>query len=354
MSLVGAVVMAAGAGRRMGYRPKSLLRRDGVPLVERVLRTLLDNGVAPVVVVLGHHATAIEPVLRTVQGTLPDPRALQWALNPAPDEGQGSSLRTGLAALPPDLDAVLVALADQPLLAQADVAAVLAAWAAHPPGIDLLVPDEAQAVVQEIEALGRRAVALPLDVTQSQSFAEFADTLKRTLQTTWQRAQFDALVNNAGAGVHAPFAQTTEAQFDEMVAMHLKGPFFLTQVLLPLMADGGRILNVSSGLARFAMPGYAAYAAVKGAVEVLTRYQAKELGARRIAVNVIAPGAIETEFGGGAVRDNKDLNASIAAQTALGRVGLPDDIGGAVAALLQPGNGWMTGQRVEVSGGMFL
>lgn len=140
MSLVGAVVMAAGAGRRMGYRPKSLLRRDGVPLVERVLRTLLDNGVAPVVVVLGHHATAIEPVLRTVQGTLPDPRALQWALNPAPDEGQGSSLRTGLAALPPDLDAVLVALADQPLLAQADVAAVLAAWAAHPPGIDLLVP----------------------------------------------------------------------------------------------------------------------------------------------------------------------------------------------------------------------
>ena len=214
--------------------------------------------------------------------------------------------------------------------------------------------DEAQAVVQEIEALGRRAVALPLDVTQSQSFAEFADTLKRTLQTTWQRAQFDALVNNAGAGVHAPFTQTTEAQFDEMVAMHLKGPFFLTQVLLPLMADGGRILNVSSGLARFAMPGYAAYAAVKGAVEVLTRYQAKELGARRIAVNVIAPGAIETEFGGGAVRDNKDLNASIAAQTALGRVGLPDDIGGAVAALLQPGNGWMTGQRVEVSGGMFL
>lgn len=213
---------------------------------------------------------------------------------------------------------------------------------------------EAQAVVKEIEALGRRAVALPLDVTQSKGFADFAATLKSTLQAGWQRGQFDCLVNNAGAGVHVPFAQTTEAQFDEMVAMHLKGPFFLTQVLLPLIADGGRILNVSSGLARFALPGYAAYAAAKGAVEVLTRYQAKELGARRISVNVIAPGAIETDFGGGAVRDNKALNAGIAAQTALGRVGQPDDIGGAVAALLQPGNGWMTGQRVEVSGGMLL
>ena len=213
---------------------------------------------------------------------------------------------------------------------------------------------EAQAVVQDIEALGRRAVALPLDVSQSKSFADFAAALKQALATTWQRERFDYLVNNAGIGVNAPFAQTTEAQFDELVAVHLKGPFFLTQVLLPLIADGGRILNVSSGLARFALPGYGAYAAMKGGIEVLTRYLAKELGPRGIAVNVIAPGAIETDFGGGAVRDNKDLNAAIAAQTALGRVGLPDDIGGAIAALLQPGNGWMTGQRVEVSGGMFL
>ncbi|MBN8749233.1 3-oxoacyl-[acyl-carrier-protein] reductase FabG [Xylophilus ampelinus] len=213
---------------------------------------------------------------------------------------------------------------------------------------------EAQAVVQDIEALGRRAVALPLDVSQSKSFADFAAALKQALATTWQRERFDYLVNNAGIGVNAPFAQTTEAQFDELVAVHLKGPFFLTQVLLPLIADGGRILNVSSGLARFALPGYGAYAAMKGGIEVLTRYLAKELGPRGIAVNVVAPGAIETDFGGGAVRDNKDLNAAIASQTALGRVGLPDDIGGAIAALLQPGNGWMTGQRVEVSGGMFL
>lgn len=212
----------------------------------------------------------------------------------------------------------------------------------------------AQAVVQEIEALGRRAVALPLDVSQSSTFADFATALKQALATTWQRERFDYLLNNAGIGIHAPFAQTTEAQFDELVAVHLKGPFFLTQQLLPLIADGGRILNVSSGLARFALPGYGAYAAMKGGIEVLTRYLAKELGPRGIAVNVIAPGAIETDFGGGAVRDNKDLNAAIASQTALGRVGLPDDIGGAIAALLQPGNGWMTGQRVEVSGGMFL
>ncbi len=226
-------------------------------------------------------------------------------------------------------------------------------------GVDIVLTyrssaGEAQAVVQEIEALGRRAVALPLDVSQSKSFGDFAAALKQALATTWQRERFDYLVNNAGIGVNAPIAQTTEAQFDELVAVHLKGPFFLTQVLLPLLADGGRILNVSSGLARFALPGYGAYAAMKGGIEVLTRYLAKELGARGIAVNVIAPGAIETDFGGGAVRDNKDLNAAIAAQTALGRVGLPDDIGGAIAALLQPGNGWMTGQRVEVSGGMFL
>lgn len=214
--------------------------------------------------------------------------------------------------------------------------------------------DEAQQVVADVEALGRRAVALPLDVSQSASFDAFAAQVKQALAATWQRERFDHLVNNAGIGVHASVAETTEAQFDTLVAIHLKGPFFLTQKLLPLIADGGRIVNVSSGLARFALPGYAAYATMKGGIEVLTRYLAKELGPRGIAVNTLAPGAIETDFGGGAVRDNAQLNAMIASQTAMGRVGLPDDIGGAIALLLQPGNRWMTGQRLEVSGGMLL
>ena len=213
---------------------------------------------------------------------------------------------------------------------------------------------EAQAVVAEIEALGRRAVALPLDVGASATFADFAGQVRDVLARHWQREHFDFLVNNAGSGAYASFMETTEEHFDQMVDIHLKGTFFLTQKLLPLMNDGGRILNVSSGLARFALPGYAAYAAMKGGVEVLTRYLAKELGARGIAVNVVAPGAIETDFGGGAVRDDAQLNGFIAGQTALGRVGLPDDIGGVVAALLQPGTGWVNAQRIEASGGMFV
>jgi NAD(P)-dependent dehydrogenase (short-subunit alcohol dehydrogenase family) len=214
--------------------------------------------------------------------------------------------------------------------------------------------DEAARVVAQIEALGRKALALPLDAGNSASFAGFADQLATGLAQHFGRTQFDWLVNNAGVGGHMAFAETTEAQFDELAAVHLKGVFFLTQRLLPLIADGGRILNVSSGLARFTFPGYAAYAAMKGGVEVLTRYLAKELAPRRITVNVIAPGAIETDFGQGAVRDNAQLNAAIAAQTTLGRVGLPDDIGAAIAMLLSPGSGWITGQRVEVSGGMLL
>ncbi|WP_374403244.1 SDR family NAD(P)-dependent oxidoreductase [Niveibacterium sp.] len=213
---------------------------------------------------------------------------------------------------------------------------------------------EADAVVAEIEALGGRAVALPLDVADSASFAAFAAEVRRQLQTRWQRERFDYLFNNAGAGAHAVFADTSEAQFDQMMAIHLKGVFFLTQALLPLIADGGRILNVSSGLARFALPGYAAYAAMKGAVEVLTRYLAKELGPRGIAVNVLAPGAIETDFGGGAVRDNAQLNAFVASQTALGRVGQADDIGDLVAALFSDDARWVNAQRIEASGGMFL
>ncbi len=210
---------------------------------------------------------------------------------------------------------------------------------------------EADAVVAAIAAQGRRAVALPLDVSTTAGFAGFAAEVGRQL-AGWGRERFDFLVNNAGVGVFAPFAETTEQQFDDMVAVHLKGTFFLTQTLLPLIADGGRIVNVSSGLARFSYPGYAAYAVMKGGVEVLTRYLAAELGPRRISVNTIAPGAIETDFGGGAVRDNVELNARIAQSTPLGRVGLPEDIGDAVAALLSDGGRWINGQRIEVAGGI--
>jgi len=209
-------------------------------------------------------------------------------------------------------------------------------------------------VVREIESYGVKATALVLNVGDSSSFEAFASEVQKQLQQVWQRENFDYLINNAGIGINVPFAQTSEAQFDELMNIHLKGPFFLTQRLLPLLKDGGRILNVSSGLARFALPGYAAYAAMKGGMEVLTRYQAKELGARGIAVNIIAPGAIETDFGGGQVRDNAQMNQFVASQTALGRVGLPDDIGNAIAALLSEELGWMTAQRVEISGGMFL
>ena len=219
---------------------------------------------------------------------------------------------------------------------------------------DLSNAEQAQSVVAQIEALGRRAVALRLDVADSKSFAAFADDLTTALAQGWQRERFDHLVNNAGTGARAAFDATTEAQFDTMVNVHLKGSFFLTQKLLPLINDGGRIVNISSGLTRFSLPGYAAYAAMKGGVEVLTRYLAKELGSRRITVNTIAPGAIETDFGGGAVRDNAQLNAFVASQTALGRAGLPDDIGAAIAALLGSGNGWVNAQRIEASGGMFI
>ena len=209
-------------------------------------------------------------------------------------------------------------------------------------------------VVAEIEQKGVKAAALALNVGDISSFDAFASEVAQVLAQKWGRTTFDYLLNNAGIGLNVPFAETSEAQFDELMNIQFKGPFFLTQRLLPLLQDGGRILNVSSGLARFALPGYAAYAAMKGAMEVLTRYQAKELGGRGISVNIIAPGALETAFGGGVVRDNAEVNRHIAAQTALGRVGLPDDIGDAIAALLSDELAWMNAQRVEVSGGMFL
>lgn len=213
---------------------------------------------------------------------------------------------------------------------------------------------DAQQVVREMELKGVKVAALQFNAADSASFEGFVRRVKETLKEVWGRDSFDYLLNNAGIGINTPFEQTTEQQFDELVNIHLKGPFFLTQRLLPLIKDGGRILNVSSGLARFALPGYSAYAAMKGAMEVLTRYQAKELGARGISVNIIAPGAIETDFGGGVVRDNTQINQHIASQTALGRVGLPDDIGNAMAALLSDDLAWMNAQRVEVSGGMFI
>jgi len=233
-----------------------------------------------------------------------------------------------------------------------------AALALAAQGVDLILTyrsgaAEAEVVVREAQQRGVRAAALPLDVSQGARFERFVQAVREQL-AAWGRTHIHALVNNAGIGMHASFAETSEAQFDEMMAIHLKAPFFLTQKLLPLVADGGRILNVSSGLARFTFPGYAAYAAMKGGVEVLTRYLAKELGVRGIRVNTIAPGAIATDFGGGAVRDNAQLNAMIASQTALGRVGQPDDIGQAIAALLSDATGWINGQRVEVSGGMML
>lgn len=226
-------------------------------------------------------------------------------------------------------------------------------------GVDVVITyrskqAEAEEVAAEVRAMGAKAAVLPFDAADSGSFAGFSVALKNVLQQYWGRESFDYLVNNAGIGIHASFAETTEAQFDELFRIHLKGPFFLTQTLLPLIADGGRILNVSSGLARFSLPGYAAYGAMKGGVEVMTRYMAKELGERGISVNTVAPGAIETDFGGGAVRDNAQLNQFVASVTGMGRAGQPDDIGGAVAAVLTSDSNWITGQRIEVSGGMFL
>jgi NAD(P)-dependent dehydrogenase (short-subunit alcohol dehydrogenase family) len=212
----------------------------------------------------------------------------------------------------------------------------------------------ARAVVAEIVAMGRRAISLQLDVGDVSALTLFAERLRAALRETWQRDTFDHLVNNAGHGDMASIAETTEEQFDRLVDVHFKGVFFLTQALLPLIADGGRIVNLSSGLTRISFPGFAAYSAVKGAVEVLSVYMAKELGSRGIAVNTVAPGAIETDFLGGAVRDTPDLNTTFAGMTALGRVGVPDDIGPMIAKLLTDGNRWINAQRIEVSGGQVI
>lgn len=210
---------------------------------------------------------------------------------------------------------------------------------------------EANEVVAEIQELGRKALALPLDVGNVSTFPDFVDSLKTALRQTWERDHFDHLVNNAGHGDVAPIAEMSEEAFDKLVNVHFKGVFFLTQKLLPLLADGGRIVNLSSGLTRVSAQGWSVYASVKGAIEVLSIYMAKELGHRKIAVNVVAPGAIETDFFGGAVRDTPEFNKFFADMTALGRVGVADDVGPMIAGLLSSDNRWVNAQRIEVSGG---
>lgn len=214
--------------------------------------------------------------------------------------------------------------------------------------------EEADKVVAGIQAMGQKAAAFQLDTGDVTSFDNFLNKVTGHLKEETGKPNFDFLINNAGTALYAPFAETTEEQFDAIMNIHYKGVFFLTQKALPFINDGGRIINISSGLARFSFPGSSAYGSMKGAIEVLTRYLARELGARGIAANVVAPGAIETDFGGGQVRDNKDINAHIAGLTALGRVGLPEDIGGVVAFLCTEEARWINGQRIEVAGGINL
>lgn len=226
-------------------------------------------------------------------------------------------------------------------------------------GLDVILTynskkDEALEVIKEIENLGQKAAALQLNVADSKTFDAFFTEVNATLKNTFKTDKINYLVNNAGIGIYNSFAETTEEQFDTLVNIQFKGTFFLTQKALPVLADGGGIVNISTGLARFSLPGYAAYASMKGAIETLTKYLAAELGSRGIRSNVVAPGAIETDFGGGVVRDNAALNEHIASQTALGRVGLPDDIGSVVAFLCTDDAKWVNAQRIEVSGGQSI
>jgi len=226
-------------------------------------------------------------------------------------------------------------------------------------GIDVVLTyhsnrQEAEKVITEIQSIGQRAFALQLDTRDVSSFDSFLQQVTEHLQTNTGHPNFDYLINNAGTAAYAPFAETTEEQVEDMFNIHYKGVFFLTQKALSFMNDGGSIVNISTGLARFTLPGYAAYSAMKGAIETLTKYMAKELGTRNIKVNAVAPGAIETDFGGGVVRDNKEVNDYIASTIALGRAGLPEDIGGVVAFLCTEDARWINGQRIEVSGGELL
>ena len=226
-------------------------------------------------------------------------------------------------------------------------------------GIDVILTynsnkQKADEVVAEVRSLGQKAIAYPLNTGKVETFDEFFEQVTSHLQEETGSPNFDFLINNAGTALYASFAETTEEQLDDMINIHYKGVFFLTQKALPFLNDGGRIINISSGLTRFSLPGSSGYASMKGAVEVLTRYLAKELGPRKITANVVAPGAIETDFGNGRVRDNKEMNDMVAGVTALGRAGLPDDIGGIVAFLCTDEARWINAQRIEASGGMHI
>ena len=226
-------------------------------------------------------------------------------------------------------------------------------------GIDVIVTyhskkEEALQVVAEIEQQGRKAAALQLDAANLKSFAAFFEQLKEVLASTFGADRIDFLINNAGIGRNELIADTSETMFDELVNVHFKGVYFFTQQALPLLNDGGGIVNISTGLARMTLPRYAAYASVKAAVETFTRYLAAELGPRRIKANVVAPGAIATDFSGGHVRDNEQVNKMVSDMTALGRAGEPEDIGGVIAFLCTEEAGWINAQRLEVSGGMRL
>ncbi len=226
-------------------------------------------------------------------------------------------------------------------------------------GLDVIITyrsnrEEAENTVGEIQAMGRKAIAYPLDTRDTGSFDAFVKTVGDHLEENTGSRNIDFLVNNAGTALYAPIAEVTEEQLDDVVDIHFKGVFFLTQKFLPFINEHGGIINVSSGLARFALPGSSVYGSVKAGVEMLTRYMAKELGPKKIKANVVAPGAIETDFGGGRTRDDEQVNAMVAGATALGRAGVPDDIGGVVAFLCTEEARWINGQRIEASGGMFL
>jgi NAD(P)-dependent dehydrogenase (short-subunit alcohol dehydrogenase family) len=214
---------------------------------------------------------------------------------------------------------------------------------------------EANSVVAEVTERGRTAVALPLDTIDHESFPAFADEVRQQLQERWAREQFDILINNAGFDAETPFGQTDAAQLDALYAVHVRGPILLTELLAPMISDGGRVLFTSTGLTRYiANPAYSVYASMKGAIEVYTRYAAKSLGSRAITVNAIAPGATATDFAGGRIRDNDAYRAMVTANHARGRVGEPDDIGGAVRTIVSETAGWITAQRIEASGGQSL
>lgn len=226
-------------------------------------------------------------------------------------------------------------------------------------GVDVILTynsnrEKAEEVADEIRKLGQKAAIFPLNTADTGTFNKFFGQVSDHLENETGRPNFDFLINNAGTALYAPFSETTEEQLDDMINIHFKGVFLLTQKALPFLNDGGRIINISSGLTRFSLNGSSAYASMKGAIEVLTRYLAKELGPRKITANVVAPGAIETDFGGGHVRDNKEVNDNVAGATALGRVGLPEDIGGVVAFLCSPEARWINAQRIEISGGMYI